>query len=221
MKRAKNWTQEATITFIEVWTDYYVRLTQGGSRHTPIYESMAKDLNGMLPGRSLNGADIKSKVGNLVTEYRRKKKGQGKTGASPSSWPYYESIDRLLGKFDHFIQELDSSYSTIHLGERPYNDDSLLCDSIVTEEDQCSKEINRAAMAEGNMTQVAEEAIDCLPIPIDVEELEIETIQTDNIPEAAGLSSAKQTAKGEIEDRIKSKIIKHTPKNKKRISELK
>ena len=85
------------MTFIEIWSDYYLRLTQGGSRHAPIYEAMAKDLNGILPVRSLTGPDIKSKIGNLATEFRRKKKGQGRTGASPSPWPYYEAIDRLLG----------------------------------------------------------------------------------------------------------------------------
>lgn len=59
---------------------------------------MAKQLNEILPGRSLQGGDVKSKIGNLITEYRRKKKQQGKTGASPSAWPYYDLVDKLLGK---------------------------------------------------------------------------------------------------------------------------
>jgi hypothetical protein len=59
---------------------------------------MADEFNKSFNDFSLTGADVKSKIGNLVTEYRRKKKEQGKTGASPSPWPYYDPIDKLLGE---------------------------------------------------------------------------------------------------------------------------
>lgn len=87
-----------TLSFIAVWTEYYPKLTSGGSRHTAIYNAMAEQLNEILSPRYLTGAEVKSKVGNLMTEYRRKKKAQGKTGASPCTWPYYDVIDKLLGK---------------------------------------------------------------------------------------------------------------------------
>jgi hypothetical protein len=98
--KRRNWTEDDTFTFIHVWIDYYPRLTRGGSRHTPIYQSMANKLNEMLINRCLTGGDVKCKIGNLVTEYRRKKKDQGRTGASPSPWPYYDLIDKLLGEIN-------------------------------------------------------------------------------------------------------------------------
>ena len=58
---------------------------------------MAQQLNKLLPNRHLDGADVKAKIGNLTTEYRKRKKEQGKTGASPSTWPYYDAINRLIG----------------------------------------------------------------------------------------------------------------------------
>lgn len=64
----------------------------------PIYHSMAEQLNSLLSCRMLTGADVKSKIFNLVAEYRKKKKGQGSTGASPCTWRYFDQIDKLLGK---------------------------------------------------------------------------------------------------------------------------
>ena len=72
MKRSKNWTEEETIAFIRVWSENYVKLTSGGSRNTPDYNATAEQLNEMLPNRVLNGADVKSKIDNLLTEYRKK-----------------------------------------------------------------------------------------------------------------------------------------------------
>jgi hypothetical protein len=97
-KRGKNWTEDDTIIFIGIWIENYRRLMAGGSRNTPIYNAMAEQLNTMLSTRIMSGADVKSKIGNLVTEYRKKKKEQGKTGASPSSWRYFDMLDKLLGK---------------------------------------------------------------------------------------------------------------------------
>ncbi|CAF3550764.1 unnamed protein product [Rotaria socialis] len=116
-KRCKNWSEEETNTFISVWSDYYSKLTTGGARNAPIYNTIAKQLNEMLPSRTLTGHEVKAKIGNLVGEYRRKKKEMGKTGASPPSWPFYNSIDKLIG-------------------ERPYNDDSLLSDSMIMQEEE-------------------------------------------------------------------------------------
>ena len=103
MKRSKNWTEEETIAFIRVWSENYVKLTSGGSRNTPVYNAMAKQLNEMLPNRILNGADVKSKIGNLLTEYRKKKKARGNTGGSPSPWRYFELIDKIIGESCLFI----------------------------------------------------------------------------------------------------------------------
>ncbi|CAF1470836.1 unnamed protein product [Rotaria magnacalcarata] len=121
-KRAKNWSDEEISTFISVWSDYYDRLTTGGSRNMPIYNSMAQELNQLLAPRIMNGSDIKSKIFNLVSEYRKRKKEQGKTGGSPSTWRHFNQVDKLIG-------------------ERPYNDDSLMSDTMTTQHDELLDDI--------------------------------------------------------------------------------
>ncbi|CAF3985737.1 unnamed protein product [Rotaria sp. Silwood1] len=67
------WTENETITFINVWNDHYSKLTTGGFRHASIYQSMANELNKILEIDDLTGANVKSKIGNLTTEYRRER----------------------------------------------------------------------------------------------------------------------------------------------------
>ncbi|CAF4081217.1 unnamed protein product [Rotaria sp. Silwood1] len=99
-KRSKNWIESETITFIKIWSDFYGKLNAGGQRNTPIYNQMAQELNSILRDRNLSGVYVKYKISNLTLEYRRKKKEQGKTGASPSTWPYFEEMEKLLGKLN-------------------------------------------------------------------------------------------------------------------------
>lgn len=103
MKRQKNWTEDETIAFIGIWSDYYTKLLAGGTRNTPIYNEMAEKLNEMFLDRIINGTEVKAKIGNLVAEYRKKKKEQGKTGASPCPWKYYDLIDKIIGKWRTFL----------------------------------------------------------------------------------------------------------------------
>ncbi len=103
IKRSKNWSEIEILTFIAVWTEYYPRLTSGGSRNTSLYQAMAEQLNDVLCDRCLSGNETKAKIGNLTVEYRRRKKQQGKTGSSPCIWPYYDAIDKLLGEFHSLI----------------------------------------------------------------------------------------------------------------------
>ena len=86
------------MTLINVWREYYDRLSAGGSGNMPIYHSMAQQLSTLLSPRVITAAEVKSKVFNLVAEYRKKKKEQGRTGGSPCTWPYFDRIDKLLGK---------------------------------------------------------------------------------------------------------------------------
>jgi hypothetical protein len=73
-RRGKNWSEDETIAFIGIWADYYSKLTSGGKRHSSIYHSMADQLNDILSPRFLSAQDVKGKIGNLATEYRRKGK---------------------------------------------------------------------------------------------------------------------------------------------------
>ena len=84
--------------FIATWSQNYLRLMSGGSRNAAIYQAMADELNKTFTRRSLTGSEVKAKIGNLITEYRRKKKKLGRAGGSLSTWPYYELVDKILGK---------------------------------------------------------------------------------------------------------------------------
>ena len=97
-ERGKNWGEEETFGFIDVWAENYQELAKPGTRNTPIYKRMAMELNQSLSPRHFTGLSVKRKIGNLVGDYTRRKKGQLKTGASPCVWPYFDVLDKLIGR---------------------------------------------------------------------------------------------------------------------------
>ncbi|CAF3811144.1 unnamed protein product [Rotaria sp. Silwood1] len=137
-KRGKNWSEEETAVFINIWSEYYESLMMGRTRNTKIYHAMAKQMNEFLSPRVMTGADVKAKITNLVAEYRKKRKESGKTGSSPSSWRYFEQIDKLLG-------------------ERPFNDESLISDSISLQEEQFLEEIDNASASDLNLNSLTKD----------------------------------------------------------------
>lgn len=66
-------------------------------RNTPIYHAMVRQLNELLAPRVVSVIDVKRKIVNLNALFRNKQKEQGKTGSSPSSWPYFDVLDKLIG----------------------------------------------------------------------------------------------------------------------------
>ncbi|CAF2610044.1 unnamed protein product [Rotaria sp. Silwood2] len=200
--KRKTWTENETITFISVWTDYYPQLISGKSRHSPIYHSMANQLNQILKDRSLTAADVKSKIGNMVTEYRRKKKELGTTGSSPSSWPYYDLIDKLLG-------------------ERPYNNESLLSDSILTEEEQeqLLDDINNTSLPDLNATQTSEQVDDSTTLTINNDEPN--NLVHGNATNSTNASNIVSISKSDVPATISSTTKKTVSARKKTKSETK
>lgn len=71
---------------------------------------MPNQRNQALIDRRITAGDVKSKIGNLITENRRREKEQGKTGASPYSWKYYDTIDKLIGIL--YTEKTEVSYRT-------------------------------------------------------------------------------------------------------------
>jgi hypothetical protein len=71
-----------------------------GKRNSPMYQEMAIDLTNLLENRFLIGVEVKNKITNLTKKYRNVKKEQGRTGASPPTWPFYNSIDKFMGKIN-------------------------------------------------------------------------------------------------------------------------
>lgn len=207
------WTEAETNTFIQIWSDYYAKLTSGGSRHAPIYNSMAAELNKIFEDRCLSGLDVKTKISNLSIEYRKKKKEQSGTGASPCSWPYFDSIDKLLGN----IKLLKSMFELLRLffllGERAYMDDSLLTDSMKIAEESVSESADSTTTPDLNSTQVSRQAEDIAEASQDSNENANPTVEdSNNLPSTLSTSSSKDA---------NSKQQKKAALKKKRTSEAK
>ncbi|CAF1118756.1 unnamed protein product [Rotaria sordida] len=198
--KCRFWTENETITFINIWNDYYPKLTTGGSRHAPIHQLMANELNKMLEIDDSTGADMKSKIGNLTTEYRHKKKDMDHTGGSPSSWPYLEFIDKLLG-------------------ERPYIDDSLLSDFIIVEEEQVVKNVDQASAPDLNLTQISEQADDLVQLKTNSDD----TNNPDSVNSVTSPSSPATISipKSDSPVQMVLKTKKNASSKKKRASEMK
>ena len=182
---------------------------------------MAKEVNELLPDRSLTGSEVKAKIGNLTTEFNRKKTEQGKTGASPWPWPFYDLLDKLIGEYNTFL--CDEIFLRMiplqRLGQRPYLDDSLLSDSMLLEQDQLLEDIESAAVVDLNSTQVSEQVDEIPSIPIDVEEATSSDVH--NSITLTGPSDGTSTVKLENPGKRICKTPKNIPKKKKRAAELK
>ncbi|CAF2776422.1 unnamed protein product [Rotaria sp. Silwood2] len=143
---------------------------------------MAKQLNEFLSPRVMTGADVKAKITNLVAEYRKKRKESGKTGSSPSSWRYFEQIDKLLGKEQCFFHYsiIYTFYLSRRLGERPFNDESLISDSISLEEEQFLEEIENASASDLNLNSLTKDDDDDDNISNLIKDIEESTNNSDH-----------------------------------------
>lgn len=98
-KRSKNWTDEDTKLFIEIWNEHSEQLRAGGARNIPIYNNMAQQIKELTASdRLMTSSEVKTKIFNLVAEYRKRKNDQGKSGGSPSSWRFFDRIDEIIGE---------------------------------------------------------------------------------------------------------------------------
>ncbi|CAF1599976.1 unnamed protein product [Rotaria sp. Silwood1] len=191
LKRSRNWAEQEAKTFITIWGEYYSKLMSGGSRNAPIYQAMTDDLNELLQGRSLTSTEVKSKIGNLVAEYRRRRKELGRTGGSPSTWPFYEMIDKILG-------------------ERPYNDDTLLTDSMNTDE----QTLQDMPQPDLNSTQISVPVHDSVSSSADINKPQSSTNVNSNTPvESSNVSAVSKV------DTPRNKYLSKQKKNK-RVSEM-
>ncbi|CAF3027772.1 unnamed protein product [Rotaria sp. Silwood2] len=192
-KRAKNLSEEETSAFINVWCEYYDRLTAGGSRNIPIYHYMAQQLNTILSPRVMTAVDVKSKISNLVAEYRKKKKDMGKTGGSPCTWHYFDQIDKLLG-------------------ERPYNDDSLMTDTMIVQNNVIIDDIENIPMNNSNGNLDGEDIDHTLGSTKDFEEVAKDTRSTIS----SSPSNTSSTQKSTSQNSADSSVNKSYPRKKRK-----
>lgn len=114
----------------------------------------------------MTGSEVRAKIGNLSTEFKKRKKEQGRTGATPSTWRYYDLIDKLIGKTDWtFVEDRqyeinERLFHSAFSGERPHNDDSLLSDSINLEQSCLFDEAENTPVPDLNLIQIAQQADD-------------------------------------------------------------
>ncbi|KAK4887392.1 hypothetical protein RN001_003663 [Aquatica leii] len=70
-------------------------------RNSHVYSDMAQYINceykEILNSRTITAAEIKIKINNLTQRYRAEKKAIGPSGGAPSSWKYFESINKIVG----------------------------------------------------------------------------------------------------------------------------
>ncbi|CAF3366593.1 unnamed protein product [Rotaria socialis] len=204
IRRTKNWSEHETIIFIGIWSDNYVKLTSASCRHSTIYQSMANQLNDTFKDRNVSAADVKAKIGNLTTEYRRKAKEQGEKGASPCTWRYFDLLDKLLGK-------------------RTHKNDSLLTDSMIIEQEKLSDDINNVQIPATTLMQVAKQLDDSCLSHANAEEINSPARSNSNYlssPEGSISTSAMNTPTTTNID-ASSRRSTPTQKRKKKTSEIK
>ncbi|CAF1618439.1 unnamed protein product [Adineta ricciae] len=200
-KRGKNWSEEETSVFINIWSEHYDSLMTGGTRNTKIYHGMAQQLNEFLSPRVMTGTDVKAKIANLVSEYRKKRKESGKTGSSPSSWPYFEQIDKLLGA-------------------RPFNDESLLSDSISLQDEQVLVDIENTSPSDLNLNSLVKDDEDN-NISTFIKEIEEITNNTDNRScNSKSPPNSASTQKTTTSNTPDNSIKRNLPSKKKKVVDM-
>lgn len=105
------------------------------------------------------------------------------------------------------------------LGERPYNDDSLLSDSMRIEHEQLLDEIFNVSTPDLNLTQISKQVDDLIPSTADADQTSIPTHVNASNP--ASPSDSALVVKANTTVNLGSAIKKSVPRRKKRSSEIK
>jgi hypothetical protein len=109
--------------------------------------------------------------------------------------------------------------SILFLAERPFNDDNIATDSIITEQEQLLEDINNVSLPDLNLTQVSEQVDDGVPLLVKIE--------GSNSPVHG--NSTNSTSPSDITDvpkvvtpaKVSSTTKKSVSTRKKKISEIK
>ncbi|CAF3290155.1 unnamed protein product, partial [Rotaria sp. Silwood2] len=99
----------------------------------------------------------------------------GKTGGSPCTWHYFDQIDKLLG-------------------ERPYNDDSLMTDTMIVQNNVIIDDIENIPMNNSNGNLDGEDIDHTLGSTKDFEEVAKDTRSTISSSPSNTSSTQKSTS---------------------------
>jgi hypothetical protein len=107
----------------------------------------------------------------------------------------------------------------IFQGERPYNDDSLLSDSITLQQELLLEEIENTPVPDMNLTQIAEQVDDLNSSPISIEEASSPTHAQPSISTSPSNPTASQKSGTPL--RLGSSTKGCLATKKKRIADIK
>ncbi|XP_067617113.1 uncharacterized protein [Eurosta solidaginis] len=112
-KKRNQWREGTEAVLIDIWRSKVGEL-RGVRKNSHIVEQMAVELEQL--GVVYTPAEIKSKMHNLTSKYRKEKAQIGPSGGAPSSWPLYAEIHQLLAPFKSYNPEglvEDSIYENV------------------------------------------------------------------------------------------------------------
>ncbi|XP_017465831.1 PREDICTED: uncharacterized protein LOC108358843 isoform X2 [Rhagoletis zephyria] len=101
-KGASNWEEVSERALIEVWSERIVEL-RGCRKNSHILLEMAQDLE--RQGYVYSVVELKNKMHNLTTRYRKEKQKVGPTGGSPSTWNLFQEMQSLLAPYKSYHTE--------------------------------------------------------------------------------------------------------------------
>lgn len=90
------WTDEETITLIEIWGEEAIQAQlEGCKRNIHVYEKIAREL--CDAGYERTGKQCREKIKKLKGDYKKIKDNNSETGRKRKNWRFYDAVNEVLG----------------------------------------------------------------------------------------------------------------------------
>ncbi|XP_058826272.1 uncharacterized protein LOC131686126 [Topomyia yanbarensis] len=112
-KTKKNrWSAACIDLLVELWADKIADL-RGNRKNNHVYQEIRHELD--KRGFTVGTDEIKVRIHNLTSKYKKEKALIGPSGGSPSTWPFYAKIHSFLGTFPitNVSQRVEESFSEL------------------------------------------------------------------------------------------------------------
>ncbi|XP_011181773.1 uncharacterized protein LOC105211822 [Zeugodacus cucurbitae] len=111
-RRRNFWDNTTEAYFVDLWAQKIDEL-RSDKRNTQVYQEMSVDL--ATHGLELSVPDIKYKIANLTTKYRKCREALESTaGDAPVLWPLYEQVHQIIGSQTFNHTDMSSEGSVEH-----------------------------------------------------------------------------------------------------------
>ncbi|CAD7011440.1 unnamed protein product [Ceratitis capitata] len=94
--RRRKWNLTEEQSFLDCWEGRAQDL-RGCRKNSHIYKEMAVELT--QAGIEVTGIEVKFKMQNLISKYKKLKAEMGPSGASPPTWPLFEKMAKIVGGY--------------------------------------------------------------------------------------------------------------------------